>query len=101
LLLVLMIAQAVTGNRPDGTGIGEERRALLAFVVYSVAYFLFTALTSASNSSWGRYMMVIFPCIWIAASWCKRRRAYRRIFQLSLLLQCLFFSAAVLLQVTP
>ncbi|MDQ3707332.1 MAG: hypothetical protein M3437_19320 [Chloroflexota bacterium] len=72
-----------------------------AFVWCTLPFVLYLLTSMTANQSWGRYLMSLFPCIWAAAWWLKSQRPYTRFIQVSLVMQCVFFSAAVLLQVTP
>ncbi|HEX8217650.1 MAG TPA: mannosyltransferase family protein [Chloroflexia bacterium] len=73
------------------------------FLAYAWVYFLFTALNSPSNNSWGRYLLVIFPCTWALAmvTGTSTPRQFSRLIVGGLTLQALFFAGAILQQATP
>jgi len=76
----------------------------LLLVGYSVVYFLLTIVTAPANGSWGRYMVVVFPCIWVVAAVAQRitkRTSAKLLLVTPVALQTLLFSSAIILQVTP
>lgn len=78
-------------------------RSIWPFVAYAWIYFLFTIANTPANSSWGRYLLVVFPCIWGLASLTATNtsRQFKRLMIGCLSLQVLFFAGAVLMQATP
>lgn len=98
-----LVKRTVAGRRlPDTEPKAEPD--LRAFTLYSVAYLAFTALSSPSNSSWGRYMLVVFPCIWMVAFLYRsleKRPAARMLVVSSLLVQLILFAGALTSQITP
>jgi hypothetical protein len=76
----------------------------LLLVGYSVVYFLLTIVTAPANGSWGRYMVVVFPCVWVVAAIAQRltkRTSAKLLLVTAVALQTLLFSSAIILQVTP
>ena len=103
-LLVLLTVQFIKLRRTKGEipeQLTPEASVFWPFLAYSWVYFLFTALNSPSNSSWGRYLMVIFPCVWALASTGITRVSFRMVIMVCLVLQVLLLAAAVLQQATP
>jgi hypothetical protein len=72
-----------------------------SFVGYTVVSIMLLLVIHTANQSWGRYMIVVFPCIWALAYGLNRPNALRRYVPGLLVLQVLFFAAAVVQQVTP
>lgn len=105
-LLVLLTLQFTRTRRAENEAPNQpalQAWAIWPFVAYSWMYFLFTAINSPSNNSWGRYLMVIFPCIWALATITagSTQRQFTRLVTGGLTLQVLFLAGAVLQQATP
>jgi hypothetical protein len=80
-----------------------NRHLVWASLAYSLAYFTFTLLVLPTNSSWGRYMIVVYPNIMAIGQLTGNVAPHRarNLLALSLTLQVLLLAAAVLLQLTP
>jgi hypothetical protein len=104
LLLTVLVRNRVDRRHEPAPPIGSNRIAAWLLTAYSVAYFLSTALTIPTNASWGRYMLVVFPCVW-AAGWLAREARKRVspgvLISAALSCQVLLFAGAFLLQITP
>jgi hypothetical protein len=108
VLLALLTRQYIRLRRseneaPSQTATTTRAWTIWPFVAYAWIYFLFTAINSPSNNSWGRYLMVIFPCIWVLAAItsASSTRQFGRLVTGGLTLQVLFLAGAVLQQATP
>lgn len=72
--------------------------------IYAFTYFIFTATVIPTNSSWGRYLLMVPACIWIVAALCRKlaqRISVRTLIVAGAASQVLLFSAAVILRITP
>lgn len=71
------------------------------WLLYACSFLALTLLSNPSNGGWGRYLSVVFPCLWLIASANISQTMFRRLIGASLCLQVALFAAAVFLQVTP
>jgi hypothetical protein len=72
-----------------------------SFVGYAVVSIMLLLVIHTANQSWGRYMIVVFPCIWALARGLRGPNVIRKYMPGMLALQVLFFAAAIIEQVTP
>ncbi|MEO8284988.1 MAG: mannosyltransferase family protein [Chloroflexota bacterium] len=103
-LLIRMLQKTVDSQRTVSPGPSDGWSVRWAFPIYSVAYFVFTAGAIPMNTSWGRYMLVVFPCVWVVAAIAQRltkRISAKVLLSGAVALQMLLFSSAIILQVTP
>gem|GEM_PF-3125061 len=104
-LAVAMVALALSMSRPGrhqvGEGIAAGGLASWAFVGYATASYLLAITSAPANQSWGRYMLVAFPCVWVLGGWLNKESTFRRVILVSLGFQSVFFAAAIIAQVTP
>lgn len=105
LASVLLVARFLSTRRDmlDSTTTGLHFRDVgsWAFVLYALGYFVFTMIILPLNSSWGRYMIVVFPAIWVFATGLHDRQRFRRVNMILLALQVISFAATLFMQVTP
>ncbi len=83
---------------------GVQQSDVWPMVIYAFTYFIFTAGVIPTNSSWGRYMLMLPACTWIVAAFARKLTAYisaRTLIVAGASAQVLLFSAAVILQITP
>jgi hypothetical protein len=98
---VMMLLRSSGSMLKSQGGIEDRWPAWWAFLGYTAVSVMIQLVGNAANQSWGRYMMVVFPCVWPLAWWISRPPSVRIAISAGLALQLLYFGSAVVAQVTP
>jgi hypothetical protein len=98
--VILLVRSSSSLLKPQD-GVEGRWPAWWAFLGYMVISVMLLLVANIANQSWGRYMMVVFPCVWPLAWWISRPSSVRIAMFAGLALQLLYFGSAVVAQVTP
>jgi hypothetical protein len=79
----------------------SDSPAKWAFAIYAVAALLVTVASNPMHLGWGRYMLMVFPCIWALAWWAKGKVRFGHLVVMCLALQITLYGATLLADVTP
>jgi hypothetical protein len=99
VLTIAVVALALSLRRSSEYRVGGL--AGWAFVGYATASYLLAITNAQANQSWGRYMLVAFPCVWVLGGWLSKETTFLRVVIVSIGFQAVFFAAAIIAQVTP